>query len=134
MRYPILIILATILLVLTGSLPAMADRGHGGHGGHSGVRTQIWLGPVWEPFWPRTYVYPYPYAYPYPYPYYDDPVVVEEQPVYLQPAPRSAAPKNDQSYYWYYCKNPAGYYPYVQACPSGWTRVAPTPPDTKESK
>jgi hypothetical protein len=28
---------------------------------------------------------------------------------------------------WYYCYNPAGYYPYVPACPSGWRVVPATP-------
>jgi hypothetical protein len=27
--------------------------------------------------------------------------------------------------YSYYCNDPVGYYPDVQACPSGWLRVAP---------
>ena len=26
---------------------------------------------------------------------------------------------------WYYCYDPAGYYPYVHACPSGWRPVTP---------
>jgi hypothetical protein len=29
---------------------------------------------------------------------------------------------------WYYCDNPAGYYPYVRSCPGPWRAVAPTPP------
>ena len=28
---------------------------------------------------------------------------------------------------WYYCQNPAGYYPSVPQCPSGWLQVAPQP-------
>jgi hypothetical protein len=27
------------------------------------------------------------------------------------------------SQYWYYCQNPAGYYPYVQQCSTGWQTV-----------
>ena len=27
--------------------------------------------------------------------------------------------------YWYYCQNPAGYYPYVSQCPRGWLTVVP---------
>jgi len=27
--------------------------------------------------------------------------------------------------YWYYCQDPAGYYPTVASCPGGWTQVAP---------
>ncbi len=31
---------------------------------------------------------------------------------------------------WYYCDDPKGYYPQVDACPGGWTAVvAPRPPE-----
>jgi hypothetical protein len=30
------------------------------------------------------------------------------------------------SNYWYYCRDPAGYYPDAQTCPSGWLQVVPT--------
>ena len=39
-------------------------------------------------------------------------------PVYIEP---------EQPFYWYYCQDPQGYYPYVESCPSGWMRVVPTP-------
>jgi hypothetical protein len=42
---------------------------------------------------------------------------------YYVPADAYAPP----SPVWYYCYNPAGYYPYVHACPSGW-RVVPAAP------
>lgn len=29
--------------------------------------------------------------------------------------------------YGYYCGNPAGYYPYIARCPTGWLRVTPDP-------
>jgi hypothetical protein len=32
----------------------------------------------------------------------------------------------------YYCQNPAGYYPSVQQCPSGWVKVAPSPLPPKQ--
>lgn len=32
------------------------------------------------------------------------------------------------SYSWYYCANPAGYYPYVQQCTVPWQPVPPQPP------
>lgn len=35
--------------------------------------------------------------------------------------------------WWYMCKKPAGYYPYVKECPSGWEKVAPTPPDAPKN-
>jgi hypothetical protein len=31
------------------------------------------------------------------------------------------------SNYWYYCRDPAGYYPDAQTCPSGWLQVVPNP-------
>ncbi len=65
--------------------------------------------------------YPY-YGYAYPYPYYDyPPVVVTPPPTdYVQRAPSTPV-----SGYWHYCQDPAGYYPTVAACPSGWIQVAP---------
>jgi hypothetical protein len=49
--------------------------------------------------------YPYGYSDPYgdAYPYSDD---------------------SGSIYYWY-CRDPAGYYPDVQTCPSGWVQVVP---------
>ncbi len=61
------------------------------------------------------------------YPYYNysvPPVVIYQQPpVYVQSEPQP-------SYYWYYCQNPQGFYPYVKECPGGWMKVVPetTPP------
>lgn len=101
---------------------------HGGHH-HGGY----WSGGVWiapgfgwyygGPWWGWPY-------YPY-YPYYTYPPVVVENPppIYVDPTPEQQEPG-----YWYYCKNPEGYYPYVQQCPGGWTKVSPSPmpPDVKE--
>ena len=85
------------------------------HGYYRGWGPRIYLGlpiDVWPPF--------YPYGY-YPAP----PVVVRQSPVYLQ------APQNEP-YYWYYCENPKGYYPYVKNCPYGWMKVVPnTNPETE---
>ena len=33
-----------------------------------------------------------------------------------------------QSYYWYYCQDPQGYYPYVKSFPGGWITVVPKVP------
>ena len=74
-------------------------------------------------------------------PAYWAPVVIEPAPVVLQPAPvvvqqqpaeyveqqQVAPPQGLDPNYWYYCQNPAGYYPYVQNCDS-WQQVNPTPP------
>jgi hypothetical protein len=83
---------------------------HGFHGHHEGgtgvfIGSGFWWGPDW---WGP------------PYPYYANPpaIVQQEPPVYLQPEPQP-------QYYWYYCPNPPGYYPYVQQCPSAWMTVVP---------
>jgi hypothetical protein len=79
---------------------------HGSHGGRAGW---WWIvAGVW-------YFYPAP-VYPYPDPYL--PPLVSPPP-----APAQAAPQ-----YWYYCPNPAGYYPYVPQCSTDWQLVPATPP------
>lgn len=79
--------------------------GHWAHGRHDGRLGWWWIvRGVW---------YFYPVAvYPYPDPY--------QPPVMTAPPP---APQ-----YWYYCNNPAGYYPYVPECAAGWQKVPATPP------
>lgn len=61
----------------------------------------------------------------YPYEYYPSPPVIirEETPLYVQP-------EEEEPYYWYYCPEAQGYYPYVRTCPGGWMKVVPdiTPP------
>ena len=78
------------------------QHGHWWHGGH-GDRLGWWwiVGPTW-------YFYPAP-IYPYPNPYVP--------PVIVQPQPN----------YWYYCNNPAGYYPYVADCLVPWQPVPAQP-------
>ena len=34
----------------------------------------------------------------------------------------------EQTGYWYYCTDPAGYHPYVKDCPQGWMQVVPSGP------
>jgi hypothetical protein len=65
-----------------------------------------------------------PFYYPPPYYYYPPPVVYVPPafpaptyaPTYVQPPPQS----------WYYCDNPQGYYPSVQACSTEWRQVPAT--------
>ena len=82
--------------------PGFADHHDFRH--HHGTRVFVAPGFWWAPDWwgPD---YP-PYAPP---------------PVYGQP-------ETQPQYYWYYCQNPQGYYPYVQQCPGGWQTVVPSPP------
>ena len=90
---------------------------HGGHWGHGHANFGFYFGDPF--FWggPRYYR---PYA---PY-YYDPPttVIVERQPpVYVQRQPAQAAAQ-----VWYYCPNPAGYYPQVPNCSQQWVTVDPS--------
>jgi hypothetical protein len=58
-----------------------------------------------------------------PYYAYPPPVVYAPPPVYAAPPVMIAQPTQ----YWYYCDNPAGYYPYVPSCPTPWRQVTPQP-------
>lgn len=87
-------------------------RGGRWYHGHHDSRLGWWwiVGGLW-------YFYPAP-VYPYPDPY--------QPPVVAVPPPPAAAP---QTQYWYYCPNPAGYYPYVARCRVRWQPVeAASPP------
>jgi len=91
--------------------------GHHYHGGGPHVLIGGYFGlPYYYP-----YGYPSYYTYACPYPSY--PYTYAEPPVYVE---------QDQPSYWYYCRDPQGYYPYVTSCPSGWTRVIATPPPPGE--
>jgi hypothetical protein len=51
------------------------------------------------------------------------PVVIRQSPnVYIERNSEQSEP-----YYWYFCRNPQGYYPYVKQCPNGWLKVLPSP-------
>jgi hypothetical protein len=98
-------------------------HGGGDHHGGGDWHGSIWIGPGWGGWggWGTPY---YPYYDPY-YPYYrETPAVIQQQPpVYVQP----------EEQYWYFCRNPEGYYPYIKKCPGGWLKVVPpVPPDEKE--
>ena len=96
------------LVILLSPLSGYADGPYGGgyrHGGgyyRGGRGGSVWIVPGWGPWWGG--YSPYYYAVP--------PVVVERPSVeyyYQQPPQQEAEPA-----YWYYCKKPEGYYPYVQ--------------------
>ncbi|NVN93344.1 MAG: hypothetical protein HXX11_22490 [Desulfuromonadales bacterium] len=125
MKKIICIALAVTALLLAGTSPSHAFRGgHGGHGGHGGVG--VWIGPGWGPGWWGPY---YPFSPYYPY-YTEPPIVIQQQPdTYIQQTPQTEQPS-----YWYFCREPEGYYPYVKKCPKGWLKVVPpeTPEDGEE--
>jgi len=89
------------------------------YGGWYGPSVGVYLGsPLWWGGWP--YASPYSY-YPYSYPYY----APSEPTIYIERSD-NAAPTQ----YWYYCPDPAGYYPYVQNCSKPWMTVLPQRADT----
>ncbi|MGB8337905.1 MAG: hypothetical protein WCD07_06740 [Burkholderiales bacterium] len=111
-----ILLVASIVFATLASSPAMAGgRGHwGGHGHghwHSGFSLYLGLPLFWPYYGPA---------------YYPQPVVVAPAPqvVYVEQAQQPVAPPPVQQY-WYYCGNPQGYYPNVQACPGGWQKVLP---------
>ena len=61
----------------------------------------------------------------YSYLYHTSPPLFIEQnsPVYFQS-------REESTDYWYYCRDPEGFYPYIKTCPCGWLKVVPetTPP------
>jgi len=132
MKRTLRISLAVVAVLLMSAMSGQA-RGGGGHGGgrggHGGGGGWGW-GPaiglglglgLWE------LSNPY-YGYPY-YPYYN-PVPIIEQPsteMYVEPAPQQRV----EPTYWYYCRAPEGYYPYVEQCPNGWMKVVPSPPPSQ---
>ena len=101
----------------SGSLHGSAGF-HGGGGFHGGVgfhgrsHGSVFIGApiIFGPSY-----YPYGYAYPYG----DAPLA------YGDPDAADFEPQDSASNYWYYCRNPAGYYPDVPTCPSGWLQVIP---------
>jgi len=111
--------------------------GHGGWGGHYGGHYRGHGGwgyyPGYYPHWGFGFYWGFPIVgWPYgvyggwPYvgwPYYP-PQATEAAPGYREP-------EQQQPYYWYYCQDPQGYYPYVKSCPGGWKQVKPNvnPPD-----
>lgn len=111
------IMLSTILLVICSLYSGTNYARHG----HSGFD-----------FYFGAPLYPYPYYRdPFYYPYYPPTVITVPvtPPVYIQQSPPAA--QHYPSGYWYYCRNPEGYYPYIQECPRGWQQVEPIPPSPR---
>lgn len=129
---------AAIALALVGgamsipATPAAADHWHHGpgywHGGgywhgpgywHTGYWHNGWYGGRFGWWWiagGSWYWYNAP-VYPYP-------AAVSE--VYVTPPATVAAPPAAPApQMWYYCDNPAGYYPYVQSCAQPYRPVVP---------
>lgn len=131
---PRLLVMTLIAAGATGVPPAQAQRhDHDFHGRDIGRFTpqerRVWQGGRWEHGWHDNrfawwwivdggwYFYPVPI---YPYPTYVPPAIIVQLP---PPVPTGLPPAQ----FWYFCDNPAGYYPYVAACPGPWRAVPATP-------
>lgn len=136
-----------LALAAAGALvasPAGADPGFRHGGGHYHGGGGYWAAPLAfvlgtavlaSALQPQyvTPVYASPVVMPPAYPATVVQPVVYSETVYAAPAmaaPPGPGPVSAAgTAWWYACRNPAGYYPYVKTCPTGWERVAPTPPD-----
>ncbi len=121
-KIKLLAIVGATLLAIGASGAAYAWHGavHG-HGGFGRTGFGLYVGvPLYSSwYYPPTYYAP-PYAY-YPTAAVSSPVYAEQAGVY------QSAPAMQTQQFWYYCNASRAYYPYVQACPGGWQRVAPQP-------
>jgi len=139
---------AMVAVLVTAPTVASAQEHRGGGGGRPGVgfhgNSGAWHGGGWRQGWhggrygwwwavpgygwyaydAPIYPYPEPYGYTYAYPYADQGPAVA--PGY--PAPGYGAPAAPTAANWYYCRNPSGYYPYVQQCNGPWQPVPAQPP------
>lgn len=86
-------------------------------GGFYGNYAGFGLYRYFEPYYPLG-------GYPAASPVFSAPL---RTPTYVQrnDVSRPAAPQ--QKNYWYYCRNPEGYYPYVKQCAEQWIKVPPQP-------
>ena len=90
----------------------------------------VYLGSPW--YWGSYDPWYYGYSSAYGYPYSSAPgyagqdaatTYVEPGPADA-PAPAASAPAAPPTF-WFYCTEPAGYYPYVQNCRKTWIPVDP---------
>lgn len=107
-------ILLALLLGAAVMWPARADPWR--HHGHGSVG--IYVGPPlgWPGYYPPPYYYPPVIAVP------------AEPPTYIERGDNDVVVPPLPAGYWYYCGNPAGYYPQVKQCAGGWQQVPPRPP------
>lgn len=118
----------TVLALLAATAPftGTALGGHSHSSFYFGLSSPVWgpwYGSGWGPGWGSGWG-PGWSSYPYYYPYYNSPtIVIRQSPTtYIQRDLDS-----EREYYWYYCRKPEGYYPYVKQCPDGWMKVVPSP-------
>lgn len=108
--------------------PAYRPVYPGWRAGYGGPGPRYWgPGPgYWGPgpgYWG---VWPYAWGAAAALPYAAAPLVVQAAPA--PPVVVQAAPEVPATSYWYYCTQPAGYFPYVQQCAQPWMKVVPQVP------
>jgi hypothetical protein len=142
-----LIAVSALLLLLCESAFGHGRGGQWGGGGHwrhhhSGARVGVFIGvPLAAPY--------YPYYYRPPYYGYAPVITVPAAPTsYVEQSRAGVTSSSDANSannttntppqtnvnagnWWYFCRNPQGYYPYVRECQQGWQQVAPKPPDLR---
>ena len=97
-------------------------RGGWGYGYPRGY----WWGPGFYWGWGWPYYSSYNWGGPY---FYSDPYYDYAAPsAAMQDPPEYTDQGQEQPYYWYFCRDPQGYYPHVENCPSGWMQVIPSNP------
>lgn len=69
------------------------------------------------------YVYPGSFFVPPRYGFLSIVTAPVKPTVYIQREQTAAA--HSQANYWYYCRNPEGYYPSIKNCREDWIKVAP---------
>jgi hypothetical protein len=120
--------LAVCLVGPQGSFAQVVRGGAGGGEMHGGTDTRpggSWHGNVGEWHGGRWYQgwHGNRYGWWWAVPGYD--WYAYDEPAYPYPAyPYTGYPGAPVApYYWYYCQNPVGYYPYVQQCAGPWQPV-----------
>jgi hypothetical protein len=115
--------LLLVLVLLVGST-SYADAGprHGGYrGGGHGHRH---YGHHHHRHYSPHYGYGHVHRF---YPRFYGGIFYDVPPVWVAPAPYiGVVPAPPAAPMWYYCTDPAGYYPTVSACTVPWTPVAPS--------
>lgn len=104
-------------IAVAASLLAGASLAAGVGATPAEARTFVSVG-IGVPLFPPFYAPPPVFYAPPPVFYAPPPVVVAPSPVVVVQPPQQ---------FWYYCDNPAGYYPYVPNCPTPWRPVTPQP-------
>jgi len=108
----------------------------GWRGGYWGPRAGVYYGGpgyYWGG-WPGAWgAWPGVWAAGYAYPYNVAPIVINSAPqtqlfVQQEPAATAVPRVTPEISYWYYCIQPAGYFPHVKYCSEPWLKVVPQAP------